>query len=339
MPWYEQYIGITGPLIAPILQKTEIAFMDALPEKAKKNEFKLEIVWKNVVLFTILHILAFYGFYLGFTQAKAKTWGVYWILSYLAALSVTGGHHRLWTHRSYKAKTPLRIFYIIGSCLASQNNVYIWVRDHRMHHKFVDTNADPHNIQRGFFFAHMGWLLCKKHPDVTEKGKTVDMSDVLSDPIVRFQKRYFKRLTILITLIIPTLIGVYLLGESFTLSFCLLGMARVVNILHATWTVNSFAHYTGYRPFDVSQEARENLFVSILSSGEGWHNYHHVFPWDYSTSELGYYYNLTKLFIDLMAKIGQAYDLRSATTSQISRKKLQGDGIHRWYTVKRLQED
>ncbi|UYV77570.1 SCD [Cordylochernes scorpioides] len=219
------------------------------------------------------------------------------------------------------------------------NDIYIWVRDHRVHHKFVDTDADPHNIQRGFFFAHMGWLLCKKHPDVIEKGKTVDMSDILADPIANFQRKYFKSLVFLVSFVIPTLFGVYVLEESLVMSFCFLVMARYVISLHATWTVNSLAHYTGYQTFDASQEARENLLVSILTSGEGWHNYHHVFPWDYSTSELGYYYNLTKLFIDLMAKIGQAYDLRSATTVQIDRKKLQGDGFHRWYTVKRLHED
>lgn len=58
-----------------------------------------------------------------------------------------------------------------------------------MHHKYTDTNADPHNSTRGFFFCHMGWLMCKKHPDVIEKGKTLDMGDILADPVVRFQMR------------------------------------------------------------------------------------------------------------------------------------------------------
>lgn len=70
-----------------------------------------------------------------------------------------------------------------------QNDIYEWVRDHRVHHKFTDTDADPHNSRRGFFFSHMGWLLLKKHKDVSVKGKTVDMSDVASDPVVRFQRK------------------------------------------------------------------------------------------------------------------------------------------------------
>lgn len=67
--------------------------------------------------------------------------------------------------------------------------MYEWVRDHRQHHKHVDTDADPHNAKRGFFFSHIGWLLMKKHPDVYEKKKTIDMSDMEADPHVMFQKK------------------------------------------------------------------------------------------------------------------------------------------------------
>lgn len=70
-----------------------------------------------------------------------------------------------------------------------KNDIYEWSRDHRVHHKFSETDADPHNARRGFFFAHVGWLLCKKHPEVIRRGKTIDMSDVLQDPIVAFQRK------------------------------------------------------------------------------------------------------------------------------------------------------
>lgn len=64
-----------------------------------------------------------------------------------------------------------------------------WVRDHRVHHKFSETDADPHNAKRGFFFAHVGWLMMKRHPEVIRKGKTVDISDLFEDPIVAFHER------------------------------------------------------------------------------------------------------------------------------------------------------
>lgn len=104
-------------------------------------------------------------------------------------LGIGCGAHRLWTHRAYKAKLPLRIFLAIGQSIAGQNCIYIWSRDHRIHHKYSDTNADPHNVRRGFFFSHVGWLMTKKHPEVKEKGQKIDLSDLRADPVVKFQER------------------------------------------------------------------------------------------------------------------------------------------------------
>lgn len=68
--------------------------------------------------------------------------------------------------------------------------MYDWARNHRVHHKYSDTDADPHNASRGFFFSHIGWLMVRKHPDVLEKGKGVDFSDLLQDSVVVFQRKY-----------------------------------------------------------------------------------------------------------------------------------------------------
>lgn len=74
--------------------------------------------------------------------------------------------------------------------LSIQDDIYKWSRDHRVHHKYSETSADPHNAMRGFFFSHMGWLMVRKHPDVIEKGKKLDLSDLKADGIVMFQRRY-----------------------------------------------------------------------------------------------------------------------------------------------------
>ena len=73
--------------------------------------------------------------------------------------------------------------------LSFQNDIIEWCRDHRVHHKYSETDADPHNAKRGFFFAHIGWLLVRKHPDVKEKGKQLDLSDLYADPVCRFQRK------------------------------------------------------------------------------------------------------------------------------------------------------
>lgn len=107
----------------------------------------------------------------------------------ISILGITAGVHRLWTHRAYKAKWPLRLILMLFNTVAFQDPIYHWVRDHRVHHKFSDTDADPFNPSRGFFFSHIGWLFCKKHPDVAAKGKSIDLSDLKADPIVMFQRK------------------------------------------------------------------------------------------------------------------------------------------------------
>ena len=117
-----------------------------------------------------------------------------------------------------------------ANTMALQNDIYEWCRDHRVHHKYSDTDADPHNSKRGFFFAHMGWLLCSKHPDVKSKGKSVDCSDLLEDPLIRFQHRYYLPL-ILLNFYLTTMIPVWGWSESAWLAFTV-NVYRYVYVLH-----------------------------------------------------------------------------------------------------------
>jgi len=90
-----------------------------------------------------------------------------------------------------------------------------------------------------------------------------------------------------------------------------------VYILHCTWLVNSAAHLWGDHPYDPLSYAAENPVVSFFAIGEGWHNYHHKYPYDYACSEFGVssQYNPSKLFIDLMAFFGLVWGRRRATSA------------------------
>ncbi|GBN64034.1 Stearoyl-CoA desaturase 5 [Araneus ventricosus] len=124
-------------------------------------------------------------------------------------------------------------------------------------------------------------------------------------------------------------------GETVWNLFFIAAMARYCVSLNGSWLVNSAAHKYGDQPFDKYIEARENPGVALLKTGEGWHNYHRVFPWDYANSELGYTLNLTKMFIDVMAMIGLAYDLKTANPDAIKERKLKsGDGTRVTFTEK-----
>lgn len=295
-----------------------------------KAKAPVKIVWRNVLNFTVLHILALYGLYRCFTSAMWQTILFAVFLDIASGLGVTAGVHRLWSHRAYKAKLPLRIALALFNTIAFENDIYEWCRDHRVHHKYSETDADPHNSKRGFFFAHMGWLLMRKHPDVIEKGKTIDLSDLLADPVVRFQRRYYKPLVVICCFTLPTVIPMVFWGESFLNSFLIPTILRYTAMLHQTWLVNSAAHMWGYRPYDHHINPRENHWVVFGAIGEGFHNYHHTFPWDYASSEYGIRYNITTAFIDLMAWLGLAYDLKTVSPEIIRDRKLRtGEGRSR----------
>ena len=176
-------------------QKTDVVADESRPRPPSMGTArhpKQEIVWTNVALMLALHAAAVYGVYL-LPQIKFLTWLWMVHLYLVGGFGVTGGAHRLWAHRSYKATAPMRFLLMIWNCVAGQNHIFEWVRDHRVHHKHSETNADPHNAKRGFFFSHVGWLLMRKHPDVRSKGQKIPLDDLYADKIVMFQKRYFER--------------------------------------------------------------------------------------------------------------------------------------------------
>ncbi|TMW53323.1 hypothetical protein DOY81_001623 [Sarcophaga bullata] len=298
-------------------------------ELAKSKPYEMEIVWHNVLLFIILHSAAFYGVYLVFAENAYIDLLLSYFVVFFGGMGITAGVHRLWSHRAYKARLPLRIFLMLCQSLAFQNSIYEWTRDHRVHHKFTDTDADPHNSRRGFFFAHMGWLMCKKHPDVKQKGKQIDMSDLEADPVVMFQKKYYFVIMPICCFVLPALFPYYYLGSSLKVCFFVGSMFRYCLSLHGTWLVNSAAHFYGMKPYDKNISSVNNKMVSIIAFGEGWHNYHHVFPWDYKAAELPYYYNWTTAFLNVMAKIGQAYDLKTVSEEMLLKRiERTGDGSH-----------
>ncbi|XP_067009375.1 acyl-CoA Delta-9 desaturase [Anabrus simplex] len=307
----------------------EVKSASGRPYKYKGTEIK----WVNTIAITLFHLVGFATALPALYYSKFPTVLFTLLLGWFGGFGVTAGVHRLWTHRAYKAKLPLRIFLLIAFATSGQNSIYDWVRDHRVHHRYSETDADPHNVKRGFFFAHVGWLMLHKHPEVIRRGNTMDMSDILADPVARFHEKFFIPMKIVFCFLIPICTPVYVWNESWTWSVLSLGVLRYMLNLNFTWFVNSAAHMWGNKPFDKRMAPVENRAVAVVAMGEGWHNYHHVFPWDYKAAELGdYAFNFTTFGIDQFAKIGWAYDLKKASPSMIKRvAEKYGDGSHPHY--------
>ncbi len=319
----------------PLAVRTLEDYSKLDPELRRKAEYNSQpglfgltatpVVWRNVFKMTVLHALAIVGAVLGL-RAKLATIVFVCCAIQLSTFGVTAGAHRLWSHRTYKATLPVKIFLMFCFCISMQNDILEWSRDHRVHHKYSETDADPHNAKRGFFFAHIGWLLLRKHPQVLINGRNIDMSDLLADPVVMFQHRHYLKLCLIFTLVLPVAIPWYFWGEDFWVSYCLLFGFRYVASLHFTWLVNSAAHLWGSRPYNKGINPSDNHLVTVLTIGEGYHNYHHTFPYDYSTSEWGATLNLTTIILDLFAGLKLIYDRKQTTQESIDLiRKRRGD--------------
>lgn len=124
-----------------------------------------------------------------------------------------------------------------------------WAINHRIHHKFSDTDADPHNARRGLFFSHVGWIMVHYHPLVLEKRKKIDTSDLTSDPILVFQRKYFLILMPLLAFVIPSVVPYYFWNESLNAAFHV-NIVRYLVDLHLTFLINSWAHAFGNKPYN-----------------------------------------------------------------------------------------
>eukprot|EP00915_Cephaloidophora_sp_WS-2016_P002726 GHVH01003685.1.p1 GENE.GHVH01003685.1~~GHVH01003685.1.p1 ORF type:complete len:410 (+),score=40.06 GHVH01003685.1:79-1308(+) len=292
------------------------------------------MVWRNVFYISLYHVYAAIGAYFVMTGSVCMltmAWMVF--CYYFSGVGVTAGMHRLWAHRSYKSSTALEVFLACGASMAFENSIYVWCRDHRVHHKYSETTGDPHDSQRGLFFSHIGWLLTRKHPDVARMGKSIDMDDLKKNQIVQFQHRYYLPCMLFWSFAFPSVVPVLVWGESLWTSF-VVACLRMTFVHHGTWFVNSIAHWQGPHPYDDTIWPCENLLTGVVALGEGWHNYHHRFPNDYRTSDRDFgpwifLFNFTQLFLDTSAKLGLCGDMIIAPPKLVeSVKAKSGEG--RW---------
>ncbi|KAG5889222.1 hypothetical protein JTB14_018645 [Gonioctena quinquepunctata] len=223
--------------------------------KFHKWEFETPVIWTSVFFITVWHVIAVYYAFITLPYLGKPGLVIYnFIIGGIGGFGITAGVHRYFTHRSFKAKLPLRIILLICYSVAGQNSVKDWVRDHRVHHKFSETDADPHNAKRGFFFSHVGWLMMKKHPEVTRRGRTVDIEDLFEDPLVAFHQKYFFWFKLMFCFVIPTIIPPLLLEETWYHSIMTVCFVRYIVSLNSTWAVNSAAHLWGTKPYDKVHE-------------------------------------------------------------------------------------
>lgn len=236
-------------------------------------------------------------------------------------MSITVGYHRLFSHKAFKASWPVKLFVLLFGAAAFENSALWWSSEHRKHHKHVDTDDDPYDITKGFFWAHMGWLMFKLKP----ASPMDNVQDLKKDALVMWQDKWVHGIAFFMSFILPTIIGYVYAITSGNLSpaagalggLLIPGVARVVMVQHATFCINSLCHMIGERPYSTSHSARDSWIAAIFTMGEGYHNYHHEFQWDYRNGVKSWQLDPSKWIIWLLSKFGLAGNLKRVPNERI----------------------
>jgi stearoyl-CoA desaturase (delta-9 desaturase) len=232
----------------------------------------------------------------------------------MTGLSITAGYHRLFAHLTFKARWPVRLFTLIFGAAAFENSVLRWAADHRKHHKFVDQDDDPYDISKGFFHAHIGWMLSKTQTETSFEG----VRDLQQDPLVRWQHRHYLPIAVLASFTLPAFLGWLRGGSSGALgAFLIAGVARMVFVHHLTFLINSWSHTWGRQPYSSRCTARDNAVLAWLAFGEGYHNFHHAFQYDYRNGVKPWQFDPTKWCIWLLRMLGLVGQLRQVPVETI----------------------
>jgi sn-1 stearoyl-lipid 9-desaturase len=233
----------------------------------RQTAVKHPLDWFNVAFIGAVHAGALFAFF-SFSWAAVGVAAFLWWLT--GSLGIGLGFHRLLTHQGFIAPAWLRRFLTLCGAMAVQGGPVAWVAGHRLHHAHSDRELDPHNSRRGFWFAHMGWILRRDPSTGNFENYRHYAKDLLADPFVLFLDRWY--------VVIQIALGLGLLSLGGW-SFVVWGIfVRLVFGWHCTWLVNSAAHKFGYQSHDSRDDSRNCWWVAALSFGEGWHNNHHAYP-------------------------------------------------------------
>jgi stearoyl-CoA desaturase (delta-9 desaturase) len=238
---------------------------------------------------------------------------VFLAMTFAIGTAISGGYHRLFSHRAYQASWPVRFLFLCVGAAAFENSALKWSSDHRVHHQHVDTDQDPYTIGRGFWFAHWTWVMEAKELPIA------GVADLEKDPLVRWQHRHHFLIGAVVALI-PVGIG---LATGNVLGHLVYGlMLRIVVNHHTTFLINSAAHVFGSRPYTEANSARDNWLLAPLTYGEGYHNFHHQWQWDYRNGALWYQWDTTKWLLNGLSWLGLVGRFRRVSAAAMTRARL-----------------
>ena len=271
----------------------------AAPEKPAANRTGRRVRryrWLGALPFLGLHAAVVSVFFVPLTGTALALFFATWIVR---TFGLTGGYHRYFAHRAYKVNRFMQFVLAWLGCSALQKGPIWWAAHHRKHHRESDQPDDVHSpIQEGFWWSHIGWIL-----DESSQEAPVELvKDLTRYPELRWLDRHYW---------VPGLVLAVLCWFIGGWSGVVWGfVVSTVFLYHTTFMVNSVCHLLGSRRFETTDYSRNNLFVALLTMGEGWHNNHHYYQ---SSANQGFYWwevDFTYYILKGLSWLGLVHDLR-----------------------------
>jgi stearoyl-CoA desaturase (Delta-9 desaturase) len=226
--------------------------------------------------------------------------------------ALTAFYHRYFSHRTFRTSRAVQFFFAVIGASCVQRGPLWWAAHHRHHHRHTDTALDPHSPGvHGFLWSHVGWFL-------TPNGFRTEIErvpDLAKYPELRWLDRYDTA--------IPVFLAVALFGFGKLLQHVAPGLGTTgwqvlvwgffistTVLFHATVTINSLAHRFGRRRFDTNDDSRNNVWLALLTFGEGWHNNHHFFPGTVRQGFRWWEIDITYYGLRVMSWLGLVHDLK-----------------------------
>jgi len=267
------------------------------------------VLFSAVATATVIGVPLFWLFY-GFTLFD---WITCVLLYAVTGMGITIGYHRLIAHRSFECHQWIKVALLIAGGWALQNSALLWCADHIRHHARTDQEEDPYNATKGFWHSHCGWLFFET-PHRTDKYE----KQLRKDPLIMWQHRYYS-LIVLTGLALPFGLGFWDGGVIGGLGcFLLGGMFRLFMVLNSTFTINSLCHMFGSQPHGTGDSSRDSWLISLISFGEGYHNYHHTYARDFRNGPKWYNFDPSKWIIYTLSLFGLATNLRRLDRTVLS---------------------
>ncbi|MES2181496.1 MAG: acyl-CoA desaturase [Pseudomonadota bacterium] len=280
-----------------------------------------QIDWPRVIPFVLIHLACFAVFWVGFSWF-ALCFAI--ALYALRMFAITGFYHRYFSHKAFHTSRFFQFILAVFGASAVQRGPLWWASHHRHHHARSDKIDDVHSpVHHGFLWSHLGWFLSNKNFS-TQTARVKELTKYVE---LRLLDRF--------DVIVPTLLGIsiYLIGiwledyypnlNTNGLQLLVWGFAiSTVFLYHATFTVNSFAHVWGKRRYATTDQSRNNLWIALITLGEGWHNNHHHYP---GSARQGFYWweiDFTYYGLRLLAALGLIWDLRTVPLAIRESRKI-----------------